>query len=96
MTGVNFAIAETGTVVVVTNEGNSDLGVHLGKVQIHSMGIEKLIPKWQDLGIFTRLRARSATGQPISISLFVDGRAILHGIDEAERARALYARYIGS
>ncbi|MEZ4895561.1 MAG: lactate utilization protein B [Saprospiraceae bacterium] len=67
LTGVNFAIAETGTVVVVTNEGNSDLGVHLGKVQIHSMGIEKLIPKWQDLGIFTRLLARSATGQPISI-----------------------------
>ena len=39
---------------------------------------------------------RTATGQPISISLFGDGRAILHGIDEAERARALYARYIGS
>ena len=67
LTGVNFAVAETGGVVVCTNEGNADMGVHLAPVQIHCMGIEKIIPRGQDLGVFTRLLARSATGQPITI-----------------------------
>ena len=67
ITGVNFAIAETGGVVVCTNEGNADMGVHLAPVQIHCMGIEKILPKAEHLGIFTRLLARSATGQPITI-----------------------------
>lgn len=67
LTGVNFAIAETGGVVVCTNEGNSDMGTHLADVQIHSMGIEKLIPLAEHLGVFTRLLARSGTGQPITI-----------------------------
>ncbi len=66
MTGVNFGIAETGGFVVCTNEGNADMGVHLSKVHIASMGIEKIIPREEDLGIFTRLLARSATGQPIT------------------------------
>lgn len=64
LTGVNFAIAETGSVVVCTNEGNADLGVSLAPVHVASMGIEKLIPRLSDLGVFTRLLARSATGQP--------------------------------
>ncbi len=67
LTGVNFAIAETGGVVVCTNEGNADMGVHMVPCQIHSMGIEKIIPRAGDLGVFTRLLARSATGQPITI-----------------------------
>ncbi|MEM7572128.1 MAG: lactate utilization protein B [Bacteroidota bacterium] len=67
LTGVNFAIAETGGVVVCTNEGNADMGVHLAPVQIHSMGIEKIIPRAEHLGVFTRLLGRSATGQPITI-----------------------------
>ncbi len=67
ITGVNFAIAETGGVVVCTNEGNADMGVHLAPVQIHCMGLEKIIPRQNDLGVFTRLLARSATGQPITI-----------------------------
>ena len=67
ITGVNFAIAETGGVVVCTNEGNADMGVHLAPLQIHCMGLEKIIPRQADLGIFTRLLARSATGQPITI-----------------------------
>lgn len=67
LTGVNFAIAETGGVVVCTNEGNADLGVHLAPVHIACMGIEKLIPKAEHLGVFLRLLARSATGQPITI-----------------------------
>lgn len=67
LTGVNFAVAETGEVVVCTNEGNADLGVHLAPVQIHAMGIEKVIPRRADLGVFTRLLARSATGQPLTV-----------------------------
>ncbi|GAB4474587.1 MAG: lactate utilization protein B [Thermoflexibacter sp.] len=66
LTGVNFAIAETGGFVVCTNEGNADLGVHLAPIHIASMGIEKIIPKLHHLGIFLRLLARSATGQPIT------------------------------
>ncbi|MDR3233582.1 MAG: lactate utilization protein [Planctomycetaceae bacterium] len=66
ITGVNFAVAETGSVTVCTNEGNADMGVQSAPVQIHCAGIEKLIPKQADLGIFTRLLARSATGQPVT------------------------------
>lgn len=66
ITGVNFAIAETGGLVVCTNEGNADLGVSLPRLHIACMGIEKLIPRLSDLGVFVRLLARSATGQPIT------------------------------
>ncbi len=66
ITGVNFAVAETGGFVVCTNEGNADLGVSLPRIHIACMGIEKLIPRFQDLAVFTRLLARSATGQPIT------------------------------
>lgn len=66
ITGVNFAIAETGGFVVCTNEGNADLGVSLPPLHIACMGIEKLIPAVTDLGVFIRLLARSATGQPIT------------------------------
>lgn len=66
MTGVNFAIANTGGVVVCTNEGNADMGASVPKLHIASMGIEKIIPRLEDLSVFTRLLARSATGQPIT------------------------------
>ncbi|MFA6945907.1 MAG: lactate utilization protein B [Pedobacter sp.] len=66
ITGVNFAIAESGSFVVCTNEGNADMGVHSAGIHIACMGIEKLIPKTEHLGVFLRLLARSATGQPIT------------------------------
>lgn len=66
LTGVNFAVAETGEFVVCTNEGNADMGAHLASVHIACMGIEKLIPRRKDLATFLRLLARSATGQPIT------------------------------
>jgi len=66
LTGVNFAIAETGEFVVCTNEGNADMGVHLADVHIACMGFEKIIPQRKHLGVFLRLLARSATGQPIT------------------------------
>jgi L-lactate dehydrogenase complex protein LldF len=66
ITGVNFGVAETGEFVVCTNEGNADMGVHLADVHIACMGIEKIIPRRKDLGVFLRLLARSATGQPLT------------------------------
>ncbi len=66
ITGVNFAIAETGTIVICTNEGNADLGMSLPPLHIACMGIEKIIPTLGDLATFLRLLARSATGQPIT------------------------------
>src|SRR3954465_6019177 len=66
ITGVNFAVAETGGFVVCTNEGNADLGVSLPKLHIACMGIEKLIPRAEHLAVFLRLLGRSATGQPIT------------------------------
>jgi len=66
MTGVNFAVAESGAMVVCTNEGNADLGAHLAPLHIACMGLEKVIPRMEHLGVFLRLLARSATGQPIT------------------------------
>ena len=66
ISGVNFAIAETGSVVLCTNEGNADLAIGLARVHIACVGIEKLIPRLADLAVFTRLLTRSATGQPIT------------------------------
>jgi L-lactate dehydrogenase complex protein LldF len=66
MTGVNFAIAESGGFVVCTNEGNADMGVHHASIHIASMGIEKVVPRKEHLAVFLRLLARSATGQPVT------------------------------
>ncbi len=66
ITGVNFAVSEDGSFVVCTNEGNADMGTSLAKVHIACMGIEKIIPKREHLGVFIRLLARSATGQSIT------------------------------
>jgi L-lactate dehydrogenase complex protein LldF len=66
ITGANFAIAETGGIVVCTNEGNADLGTSLPPLHIACMGIEKIVPRLADLPVFLRLLARSATGQAIT------------------------------
>jgi L-lactate dehydrogenase complex protein LldF len=67
LTGMNFAVAETGGFVVCTNEGNADLGMALAPVHIASVGIEKVIPRARDLPVFLRLLARSATGQALTV-----------------------------
>ena len=67
LTGVNFAIAETGGLVVCTNEGNADLGMALAPIHIASLGIEKVIPGMSELAVFLRLLARSATGQRATV-----------------------------
>ncbi len=66
MTGANFAVAETGAIVVCTNEGNADLSVNLPNLHIASVGIEKIIPRTEDLGVFVRMLSRSALGSPIT------------------------------
>lgn len=66
MTGANFAVAQTGGFVVCTNEGNADIGAAVAPVHIASIGIEKLIPRLEHLGVFTRLLAPSATGSPFT------------------------------
>ncbi len=66
MTGANFAIAETGSIVVCTNEGNADIGVTVPSLQVSSIGIEKLIPRQTDLAVMLRLLSRSALGPPMT------------------------------
>ena len=67
ITGVNFALADTGGVVVITNEGNADMGTSLPPLHVACMGVEKVIPRARDLGVLLRVLARSATGQPASV-----------------------------
>lgn len=67
ITGANALIAETGQAVLVTNEGNADLGRSLARVHIVLAGIDKLVPTLDDAGVLLRLLARSATGQDITM-----------------------------
>ncbi|MFT5115448.1 MAG: L-lactate dehydrogenase complex protein LldF [Parasphingorhabdus sp.] len=66
ITGANFLIADTGSNVLVTNEGNGDLTSNLPRVHIVTASIEKVLPGLEDLSVFLRLLARSATGQEMS------------------------------
>jgi L-lactate dehydrogenase complex protein LldF len=66
VTGVNFAIAETGTVVIVENEGNGRLSSTMPETFVAVMGIEKVIPKLEDLSHFLEILARTATGQKLT------------------------------
>lgn len=66
ITGANFLIAETGTVVLVTNEGNGDLSATLPRTHIVIASLEKLVPTLEDATTLLRLLGRSATGQEIT------------------------------
>ncbi|MFQ5995635.1 MAG: LutB/LldF family L-lactate oxidation iron-sulfur protein [Acidiferrobacterales bacterium] len=63
ITGANFLIAETGSTVIVTNEGNGDLTNTLPRVHIVTASIEKVVPTLEDVATILRILARSATGQ---------------------------------
>lgn len=71
MSGGNFMIAETGTVVIVTNEGNGRLSTSIPRVHIAVVGIEKVIPTWEDFATLIQLLPRSATGQRLTV--YVNG-----------------------
>ena len=67
ITGANFAVAETGTVVLVTNEGNGRMVTSLPRVHVAVMGAEKVVPSMTDLMVFLAILAKSATGQKLSV-----------------------------
>ena len=66
ITGTNFLIAETGSTVIVTNEGNGDLTATLPRLHIVLASLEKVVPTLEDATVLLRLLARSATGQEIT------------------------------
>jgi len=76
ITGANFLVAETGSAIIVTNEGNGDLTASLPKAHIVLASIEKLVPTLEDASVLLRLLGRSATGQAITsyTSLFTGPR----------------------
>ena len=67
ITGANFLVAETGSTVIVTNEGNGDLTNTLPRVHIVTAGIEKVVPTLDDMSTILRVLARSATGQETAV-----------------------------
>jgi L-lactate dehydrogenase complex protein LldF len=67
ISGGNIAVAETGSIVLVTNEGNGRLVTSAPPIHIAIIGIEKIAPTWDDAAVWLALLARSATGQPLSI-----------------------------
>jgi L-lactate dehydrogenase complex protein LldF len=67
ITGANFAVADTGTIVLVTNEGNGRMVTSLPPVHIAVMGVEKVVPSMTDLMVFLAILAKSATGQKLSV-----------------------------
>lgn len=66
ISGVNFGVAETGTILILENEGNARLTTSVPKTHIALMGIEKVIPKFADLDVFLKLLPRSGTGQRLT------------------------------
>lgn len=79
ISGVNFAVAETGTIAIVENEGNARLSTSLPRVHVAVMGMEKIVPDMASLSIFLKILARSATGQKASsyVSLITGPRKAL-------------------
>ncbi|NPA91447.1 MAG: iron-sulfur cluster-binding protein [Chloroflexi bacterium] len=67
ISGANLAVAETGSIVLVTNEGNGRLVTSAPPVHVAILGIEKIVPTWADAAVWLALLARSATGQPLSV-----------------------------
>lgn len=87
ITGVNFAVAETGSVVLVENEGNIRFSTLAPPIHVAVMGIEKVIPRFEDLSVFLRLLPRSGTGQQQTAYVsFLNGPRLstLPGGDENE------------
>jgi len=74
ISGANFIVANKGYAVVCTNEGNADLGASVPPLHIISVGIDKLVPTMQDLGVFLRMLARNATGQKITTYTSIFGK----------------------
>src|SRR5690606_39002815 len=66
ITGCNFAVAETGSITLVTNEGNADLVAALPKTQVVVMGMERLVPTFEEMEVLVGMLTRSAVGQKLT------------------------------
>ena len=85
ITGANFLVADSGAIVLVTNEGNGRLTSTTPKIMVAVAGIEKLVPRAQDLATFLKLLGRSATGQPLTVyTSFLSGPRRAGEIDGPE------------
>ncbi len=85
ITGVNFGVAQTGSMCLVTNEGNARLATTTPRIHVAVMGMERLVPTMEDLGVMIQLLARSATGQKISVyTNIITGPRRANGPDAAE------------
>ena len=102
ISGANLAVAETGSVVLVTNEGNGRLVTSAPPIHVVIMGIEKIVPTWEDAAVWLSLLARSATGQPLSVyTSIITGPARADEIDGPEEVHIILldngrSRYIGT
>ncbi len=85
ISGANFLVADSGAIVLVENEGNARLTTSAPKIHIAVAGIEKLIPRAQDLAVFLKLLGRSATGQRLTVyTSFLSGPRRTEEIDGPE------------
>ena len=87
--GVNFGVAETGTMCIVTNEGNGRMVTTLPPVHIALMGMERIVPTQKDLGLMLQLLPRSATGQKLSVYTSLINAARQTGEVDGPRQRHL-------
>ncbi|MBE3590713.1 MAG: iron-sulfur cluster-binding protein [Firmicutes bacterium] len=91
ITGANFVVAEAGAVVLVSNEGNGRMVASLPRVHIAIVGMERLVPRWEDLGVLLELLARSATGQKMSVyTTFAGGVRRPDEIDGPEEFHVIF------
>lgn len=92
ISGANFVIAETGTILLVSNEGNARLVTSLPKTHIAICGFEKIIPTLEDAAVFTALLPRAATGQKLTVyTSLVTGTA---GADQADGPEELHVIFL--
>lgn len=90
ITGGNIAVAETGSLVLVTNEGNARLVTGAPPVHVAIIGIEKVVPTWDGAAVWLSLLARSATGQPLSVyTTVITGPAGLDDPDGPEEVHII-------
>lgn len=85
LTGANFLVAESGRIVIVTNEGNARFSMAAPRVHIAMVGIEKVIPTDRDAGLFLNLLGRSATAQQLTVyTQFISGPRADNQLDGPE------------
>lgn len=91
LTGANFVVADSGRLVLVTNEGNARFSMAAPKVHIALVGIEKLLPSDRDLSLFLALLGRSATGQNLTVyTQFISGPRLSGQLDGPQQMHVVF------